>query len=73
MRSVKYPFVNNMLLSFRPREEKITNYAFFWMFTEITVDWEVMETTVQLLVGECMTATKSLFVRLLGSSSMQRF
>lgn len=73
MRSLKYPFVNNMLVSFRPREEKITNYAFFWMFTERTVDWEVMETTVQLLVGECMTATKSLCVRLLGSSSMQRF
>lgn len=46
---------------------------FFWLFTERTVDWEVMETTVQLSVGECMTATKSLSVRLLGSSSMQGF
>lgn len=60
MRSLKYPFVNNMLVSFRPREEKITNYAFFWMLTERAVDWEVMETTVELSVGECMAATKSL-------------
>ena len=58
--SLKYHVVNNMLVSFRPREEKITNYAFFWMFTERAVDWEVMETTVQLSIGECMAATKSL-------------